>query len=165
MNYSYFVFALFVFFLLCLFMQFYAKKIRPKANNEMQKEQKLFQLYQNMEEMMDDLEAYVQSVREEFEGDKLKMAGMMDQMEQIQNLLTQQKQAFPQQPKRKRGRPRKNPIKAEQKGEPAKPVLVKSKYEQVQRLISQGLGEEGIAQALGISKGEVSLILGLKRSV
>ncbi len=165
MPYSYFVFALFVFVLLCLFVQFYIKKIRPKSNDTYQKDQKLFSLYQNLEELMDDLEAYVQSVREEFAGDKLRMVSMMEQMQQMQKLFIEHKQETPEKQKRKRGRPRKNPVDAEETQGPVKPVLVKSRQEQVQEMIAKGLREESIAQALGISKGEVSLILGLKKTV
>ncbi len=162
MNYSYFVFALFVFFLFCLCVQFYAKK---KGEEIKQKEQRLFLLFENLEEMMDDMEGYVQTVRDEFSLDRVKMDEMLVQMEQFKSIMEEQKQQPPQpeKPKSKRGRPRKNPADAMPKDEPTRPVLVKSKQERVHELMALGLKEEGIAKTLGISKGEVSLIMGMQK--
>ncbi len=163
MNYTNFIFALFVFALFNLSVQFYAKK---KGKQVSQKEQRLLQLYENLEEMMDDMEAYVQSSRDELARDRIQMADMMSEMEQLKKQIKSQKQE-PQvqaQAPKKRGRPRKYPIPAVvNKQEKVKPVLVKSKQEQVHELVAQGYMEEGIAKQLGISKGEVSLIMGLRK--
>ena len=171
MNYTNFIFALFVFALFCLSVQVFAKK---KGKQVSQKEQRLLQLYENLEEMMDDMEEYVRSAKEDLARDRVQMADMMTELEQLKKQVKSQKQeqqqvfqvlsqTEPQAP-RKRGRPRKYPLPTVvAKTEPTKPVLVKSKHELVNELVAQGYMEEGIAKQLGISKGEVALIMGLRK--
>jgi len=164
MHFSYYLFALFVFLLLCLFMKYYAKKIRPKEDKteSSQREQRLFMLYQNLEEMMDDMEVFMEKARTEMAEQKHETADMLEQMEQLYSKLMEHKQEIiPPAPPKKRGRPRKQQLTVVPVD--GRPMLVKSKHERVRELMAQGATEESIARQLGISKGEVSLIAGMKK--
>lgn len=157
MGITEFVFAFFIFILVCLAIIFYAKIVRPskaKEDSSTDKEKKLFKLYQNLEDMMNGIEEYVEEARKEIDESKSKMAALLEKAMQIQKKLHEQKP--PEDPKRKDA-----PKSKEET--PAKTLRNMNKNDLVRYLRQEGLDDEKIAKELEISRGEVSLILGMKK--
>ncbi|MDL2220621.1 hypothetical protein LJC55_03035 [Eubacteriales bacterium OttesenSCG-928-N14] len=185
-----YLFAIFVFLLIVLSIWLFVKLTKRSAalddNAELkEKERRLFRIYQNLEDMMQGMEEYVEESKIELQTQREQINAMMEKAEAIvksakvnadtiavNNALqaaSAAKQestaakvdisaiAPPEQPKRKRGRPPKN-----------RPVIADrgpggQTYERVQQLNRLSMPEEDIAKQLSLSRGEVSLMLGMNK--
>ena len=162
MNFIEFAFAFFIFVLVCLIILLYAKMARPSKNRDdaaSDKEKRLFKLYQNLEDMMNSIEEYMDEAKKEIAQDKERISALLDEATRMQ------KGPIVQEIK-----PREEPPVKEIK-EPAvvkedtaaKPLRSMKKNDLVLYMKKEGMDDDKIAKELGISRGEVSLILGIKK--
>ena len=90
MGITEFVFSFFIFILLCLAIILYAKMVRPAKSKEdpgNDKEKRLYKLYQNLEDMMNGIEEYVEEARKEIDESKGKIMATLDKAMQMQKEL------------------------------------------------------------------------------
>ena len=165
MNFIEFAFAFFIFVLVCLVILLYAKMARPAKNRDdvgSDKEKRLFKLYQNLEDMMNSIEEYVEEAKKEIAQDKEKISGLIEEAVRMQKGYAVQQQK----PKEETPVPvseiKEPPIVREEL--PAiKPLRNMKKNELVLYMKKEGMDDDKIAKELGISRGEVALILGIKK--
>jgi biopolymer transport protein ExbB/TolQ len=163
-----FIFAFFVFVLLCGMIWLYSRLKRPKKSAEdavSEKEKRLYKLYQNLEDMMNGIEEYVEEARTGIAKDKEEIAAIHAKIENMHTIYKNDIQARVEEEARPKEKEAEKPAVAEA---PAKKEIKiprnMSKSEVVRYLKDEGMEEDKIAKELGISKGEVLLILGLKKS-
>lgn len=195
---SYFLLALLVFILVVATLILYDRLKRSRNADEggtiKEKEQRLFKLYQNLEDMILSIEEYVDETKEDLarERDTLRREqeifyGLLEQ--QAPFLAAAGKDAAALNRQDVNGAPPGSPLgspppvavfektkKNEWKQTTAPSVKEKTpdkantmetkrkqntKVEDVRRLCREGLQEEAIAKLLGLSRGEVSLIVGM----
>ena len=146
-----------------------------------EKERRLFTLYQNLEDMIDSVEEYVEEAKESIEKDKNRMSEMLQRAERLAANLAEPRprraakddektsgtsraaeaaDAMPAAPAARKSPPAR---KETAKGQTKSMSAGAGKISEVRRLQKQGLDEEKIAQELSLSRGEVSLILGLHK--
>ncbi len=162
MDFSVFLFAFFVFVLLCLLILLYSRQRRPKKNGTddiAEKEKRLFKLYQNLEDMIGGAEDYIEEAKSSIEKDKEEVSAIKEKIREVYNAYKNGMQAKVEEEAAQK--PDGNGGKAA--NEMKAPDNI-SKNELVRFLKDEGLNELKIARELGISKGEVSLILGIKKN-
>ena len=160
MKLEYYLFALFVFALLCVLIVIYRRLILPTKKQAVEtdatkeKEERLFRLYQNIEEMMDNFEGYIEQSKEQQEQDKAQIAG---QLEQVRELCRRVEDAGA----------RLSSAAAQHKTEAAlaKPAVPAAeggrpgRQDAVKELLAKGMAVEQIAQAMDVSINEIKLIV------
>jgi predicted transposase YdaD len=171
---DYYVFTLFVFILLCALLYIYKRFIaQPRgkqatgagSEDGKDKEERLFKLYQNMEEMMDNFEAYMEDTREQVESVKRQLLeqaeginGMLKRVEAAEAgaraAMASMRAADKPEP---RGEPA--PARSAERAAPAGSPRRGGKQEAVQDLLGKGMTVEQIAQKLELSINEVRLIV------
>jgi hypothetical protein len=157
-----FAFAFFVFILVCLAILLYARVVRPakqKGDTGVEKEKRLFKLYQNLEDMMNGIEEYVEEARKEIAQDREKINGLLLEAVRIQ------KEALVQEQKPREEVPSKEAVPPVPVEEPPAAKLPRGirKNEMVLTMKKEGMDDDKIAKELGISRGEVALILGINK--
>lgn len=169
-----YLFAIFVFVLLCVLLILYrfmiigAKQKLTKESDEdaaakKEKEERLFRLYQNMEEMMDNFEAYIEETRESVEAAK---ADMRRQAQTISDLIARA-EATEMNARNATAMLRHTDKPAEPKKEAvaAAPAAAEegsrraTKQDAIRELLAKGLTVEQIAQRLELSINEVRLVV------
>jgi len=165
MDFSYYIFAGFV-FVLAAFLVLMIKKVKgADAKNEKivdEKEKKLFKLYQSLEEMISDAEEFADEVKKDISADKKDIKSMLEKadnlfqetQDEIYNHLKSMDEA-------KSTAKKSAPVK--KKAAPKKPMKALSRNEKVRLLKKEGKSIEDISKQLSISQGEVALIIGLER--
>lgn len=162
---GYFLFAVFAFGLvLCvLYLHDRLKRSRyqEEGGNLHEKEMRLFKLYQNLEDMLAVLEQYVDETTSELAREREEIQMMMQRLKiDLAEMEARQLQSGAQ------------AAMEEQKaavlptGFESRPLAPprrkrRGKVEEVRRLHTGGMPEELIAKELNLSRGEVSLILGM----
>lgn len=168
MDLTYYTFSFYVFLLACALIWFYGRVIR-KAKKEdkssYEKEQRLFKMYQNVEDMLNMFEEYSESAKSE----------ISKSLEQARSLIENTKK-----PPEKRDKPvehisvpasvppetsgvteiikeNKKPAKSPEKSNDMKAG------DMIPLLLSRGMNKSEIAKELGLSVREVSLILDIKK--
>lgn len=135
------------------------ERAREKA-----KEERLFRLYQNIEEMMDGFESYVQETKESFAAEKAEMDQRMQRLTEVaQRTETAQARAIAGAATPTNVRP----LQAVPPQAPARePVVLpvdnrhkNTRREAVSNLLVKGYTVEQIAQTLDISINEVRLVV------
>ena len=160
MNLTHFAFAFYVFLLICAAIWFFGRMTgikKKKDKGSFEKEQRLFKLYQNVEDMLVSFEEYAEEAK----------AGMDECLKQAQALIeSTQNAAKPKAASRRASTPKpvsektpevKNP-RSSSKSAQAKPKAA----ELIPEYLNKGMNKEEIAKALGISSREVSLIMEIK---
>lgn len=163
MGFPEFAFAFFVFILLCVLIFLYNRSRRPKKSESdaiAEKEKRLFKLYQNLEDMMNGIEDYVEEARAGIAKDREAVSAMEAKIQQVYEAYKSGMQAKVEEEVKQKS---KEKAETSEKHEFKAPNNV-SKNELVRFLKDEGLSEDKIAKELGISKGEVALILGIKKS-
>lgn len=135
-------------FNLCIFGFFLIKNKRP---NYKDKEQRIFKLYQNIEEMIDDFESYISEAKGQIETEKNKLIDLYEKLD-IAASNEQAEESF----------------KTENSEIETPVITLKEKVQhpdnrinEVISLYNKGLSKEEIAKELKISRGEVQLILNI----
>jgi hypothetical protein len=165
-----YIFSIFIFLLLCALIIIWRLVIRPKGRNaapaedeaaSKEKEERLFRLYQNIEEMMDNFEAYIEDAREEVESVKRQMQlqaeGINEMIQRVEvaeagareSLAAMRAKDEPEHPKKKDAAA----------GEPAEAPGGKpgSKQERIRELLDRGMTPVQTAKKLELSVNEVKL--------
>ena len=91
MDYTYFVFATYVFLLVCACIWLFSKLIRANKNSKKaqenkpgnEREQKLFMLYQNIEDMLNSFEEYVEETKSETAKSAEQVAEMLEETKKL----------------------------------------------------------------------------------
>ncbi len=165
MSFIEFAFAFFIFVLVCLVILLYAKMARPSKTRDdaaSDKEKRLFKLYQNLEDMMNSIEEYVEEAKKEIAQDKERISSLVDEAARAQKTPVAQEPKPKEEPPAPVKEIKEPPVIIE---EPlaAKPIRNMKKNELVLYMKKEGMGDDKIAKELGISRGEVALILGIKK--
>lgn len=166
-----YIFSIFIFLLLCALIIIWRLVARPKGRNaaapvdetaSKEKEERLFRLYQNIEEMMDNFEAYIEDSREEVESVKRQMQmqaeGINEMIKRVEvaeagareSLAALQAKDAPEPPVKKAG--------AADVPEEAPAVKQATKQERVRELLERGLTPVQAAKKMELSVNEVKLI-------
>ncbi len=153
MDLSHYMFAFFVFLLIGLLIWFYSKTVGKKDKEEKssyEKEQRLFHLYQNIEDMLGGFEEYAEEAKKEIS------AGL----EQVKVLLDETKKA----PSGTDNKIKTNekPVKKREKKAPV-PKTGQEPEDRIPELMKKGMDKNEIAKELGISIREVSLMMDVKK--
>ena len=160
MKLEYYLFALFVFALLCVLIVIYRRLMLPtkkqaaETDATKEKEERLFRLYQNIEEMMDNFEGYIEQSKEQLEQDKAQIAGQLDQVRELCRRVEE-------------AGARLSSAAAQHKTETAlaKPAVPTAeggrpgRQDAVKELLAKGMAVEQIAQAMDVSINEIKLIV------
>ncbi len=151
MDASHYFFAFYIFVMLVALLFIYKKldeTSRKTSQDTPDKEKRLFQLYQNLDDMMVSIEEYMEQAKKEITAER----------EQVALLLAKAE-------KEAGGSFQPSPPLAQQ---PAAPEIsfshdLLAKQEKVLELKQKGLNIDQIAQEMQISRGEVALIQGIAK--
>lgn len=159
MDITHYTFAFFVFVLVCVTIWFYSRLIRKKKNesSEYQKEQRIYKLYQNVEDMMTGFEEYVEEVKAELDSKVSQITSNLENVKVNQNVIDQISLEF-EKPVEINAEVR-QPPKDEPKDEP-KPK--ENAQKMVEELLEKGVELDEIAKKLEMSRRELSLIMKFK---
>jgi hypothetical protein len=148
MDITHYSFAFFVFVLACLFLWFYKRVSRGSKKNDQgsyEREQRLFRLYQNVEDMLNSFEEYAEAAKAEINSSIEKMNAMIKD-----NDVSAGKA-----PEASTSKETTENIDADEAE--MKPV------EMIPLLIKKGMGKSEIAKQLGLTVREVSMIMDIKK--
>lgn len=174
MKAEYYLFTLFVFALICAGLYLFRKLFHsPDAGRrgrseedtarEREREERLFRLYQNMEEMMDNFEGYIEDAKEEIEGVRAAVQKQADQMAELCRRAVEAEagvQAAASQLRAEKAAVLKREERPAPEPAPAAPEPRRSsRQDAVKELLGKGNTVEQIAQKLDISINEVRLIV------
>lgn len=168
-NFTHYQFAFFVFVLVCIAIVLFKKTKNSSVTDEKvfhEKEKRLFKLYQNIEDMMTSAEEYMEEARESIAKDKQdieKMLKKVDNLHKDVQLDIEKNQQYIDVKSKEVKRPNTSVHSAETSNSEPTTKNHMSKNELVKYLSEEGLDTEQISKELGISKGEVELIIGLNR--
>lgn len=163
---GYFLFAAFTFVLvLCvLYLHDRLKRSRyqEEGGNLHEKEMRLFKLYQNLEDMLAVLDQYVEETTTELAREREEIQMMMQRMK-IDLAEAEARQVHAGAQSAMMEEQKAAALPAGHEGRPATGPRRKrrGKVEEVRRLHTGGMPEDLIAKELNLSRGEVSLILGM----
>jgi hypothetical protein len=172
-----YIFAIFVFILLCALLFIYKRYISqpkgkktPPAEGEggeaaRGREERLFKLYQNMEDMMDGFEAYIEDTRDQMESVKRQMQqqsdGLGEMLKRVEAAEAGARAALAAMRAGDRPETKKEAAPAVEVKPAATPAGGKrsSHHDAVKELLGRGMTVEQIAQKLELSINEVRLIV------
>ena len=157
MDLGYYVFAFFIFLLICAVIWFFSKTVRTSKKDEKSdfgKEQQLFKLYQNVEDMMTSFEEYIEEAKTELNQKISEITSMLDKLNSTANDIELNKNED-------LGT---STNTAQRKKTPVDGAVLKAKPEEmITSLINDGMTMGEIAKELGMSSREVSLIMEIKK--
>jgi hypothetical protein len=173
-----YVFSIFVFVLLCALLFIYRRFIaQPKgrksppaggeegdASTDKEREERLFKLYQNMEDMMDNFEAYIEDTRDQMESVKRQMQqqadGMADMLKRVEAAEAGARSVLAALRAGDKPEPRKEAVPVDKtEAPPAAKGRRNGRNDAVKELLEKGMTVEQIAQQLELSINEVRLIV------
>lgn len=178
MDYTYYLFAFFVFLLVCatVYLSSMLKRSQkeesvkpaPPPDDFREREEELLALFHKLECAMDSMQEEMDETRAQIRMDREEVAAMLERMQHLTNGIRSE-QRVEEPLKRGRGRPR--TVQFQQEEERPAPALERKKpgpkkktlRDRVLELYDSGLTADRIAQELSISRGEVDLALGIKQ--
>ena len=153
MGWEKYVFAVFLFGLLCLLAFMVVRALRKNDAKDslakMEKEERMLALYARMDEMLDAAEAYIEESKQEIAAQLDRAQELVQEMERRNSFEVIIPEAAPPAPP-----PQDEPERAEAKAELTERVL---------ELDRQGYSIDQIAETLSYSKGEIRFILRMNR--
>ncbi len=169
MGFEPYLFAAFLFLLICVLLFLYRRFIvlpngkKASAEAEAQgreKEERLFRLYQNIEEMMDNFEGYLEDTREQMESVKAEVARQQQQIgELIEHAEAIEARTLSAIDSVRGGRHARQEQQPEEADKPAAVSGKKGKQDAVRELLNKGMTVEQIAQKMELSINEVKLVV------
>ena len=165
MDFTYYAFAFFVFLLVCAAIWFYSRVTgnrEKKDKSSYEKEQRLFQMYQNIEDMLGSFEEYAEEAKADIE----------ERLKQAEALINGVQSAPQNRPENHRAVGSYSKPVPEERVEmtlPKKNIRStsdkpKNKMEDlIPQYLAKGMSKEEIAKVLGISSREISLIMEIKK--
>lgn len=168
MGFEPYLFAAFIFVLICVLLFLYRRFILlPKGKQSAaetdeqgrEKEARLFRLYQNIEEMMDNFEGYIEDTRDHMESVKEDIARQQQKLEELQHRVeaTEARTLAALEALRVQDRHQKPEPQAQEK--PVVDPGKKGRQDAVREWMAKGLTVEQIAQKLELSINEVKLVV------
>jgi hypothetical protein len=172
-----YLFAVFIFILLCALLYIYKRYIsQPKGKKESPadgesgeaargREERLFKLYQNMEDMMDGFEAYIEDTRDQMESVKRQMQqqsdGLGEMLKRVEAAESGARAALAAMRAGDRPEIKKEaaPVAVEKPVDAPPGGKRSSHHDAVKELLARGMTVEQIAQKLELSINEVRLIV------
>ena len=157
MDYTYYLFALFVFLLVCAAIWFFSKiykGAKKEETNDYAKEQRLYKLYQNVEDMMTSFEEYVEQSKAELD----------QKLSQIERILEKPESITEQQQEVKNTKAAAK--SADHSGQKAAAAVQKSKQnteKEIAQMVAEGMDINDIAKSYGMSSKQVSLIMEINK--
>lgn len=154
MDITHYTFAFFVFVLVCITIWFYSRLVSKKKSesNEHQKEQRIYKLYQNVEDMMTGFEEYVEEVKAELDSKISEITSKVedaDVKQSVLDVILEEEKPFE--------------ISEEVKEQPRnEPKLKENAREMVEELLEKGVELDEIAKKLEMSRRELSLMMKFK---
>lgn len=157
---QYYFLALFLFLLVGVLIVLYRLLGTPQRHfqadqeareqAERSRQERLFRLYQNIEEMMDSFEGYLEQSREQMQAER---AQMDEQIAQVRALCERAEAVGVRLDRAERQEPREQII-------PSPPIETEGqrRTEVVHTMLDQGMTPEQIARAMDISINEIKLI-------
>lgn len=154
-----YVFAFYVLLLICAGVWFFSKITRNKKREDKssyEKEQRLFQLYQNVEDMMTSFEEYVEEAKNELNQTIAEASLLLGKANNINSSIkmdvknSEEVENLPQ-----------NPTQTRASSVNKNPNAISK--EMILDLKDEGMDEDEIAKELGISRREVSLFIEMKK--
>ncbi|HWR21883.1 MAG TPA: hypothetical protein VN366_00265 [Feifaniaceae bacterium] len=179
MDYTYYLFAFFVFVLVCATVYLSSMLRRnqkeeavkpPPPDDFREREEELLTLFHKLERAMSVMQEDVEETRAEVRADREEVASMLERMQHLTaGIRVSAEQRTDEPVKRGRGRPR--TARAPQEAERSAPASdrkksgpkKKSLRDRVLELYDAGIPADRIAQELSISLGEVDLALGIQQ--
>ncbi len=125
------------------------------AARSREKEEKLFALYRNIEELMDSFEEYVHQTRTSMDEERQAFARQMEALRDEVAALCDTPAPAPAPAAQPEPEPASQP---DPPAAPAGPRATNPRHEAVRQLLAQGLSEDRVASELDISINEVRLI-------
>ena len=177
MDITHYAFATYVFVLICAGLWIFGRKSRSGKKNDKEdksaseKEQRLFTLYQNVEDMLGSFEEFAEETKKETDETLKKAARLLEEAKGLSTKLDILRQAAKQSERAaavQESREEPVPKTVMPKEKTVAPALVGSEVplkinEKIALLDAQGLGTTDIAKTLGISVREVTLALDMIR--
>ena len=151
-----YIYALFVFALLCVLVVLYrragspGKRAQAEQEAERAKQERLFKLYQNIEEMMDSFEGYLEQSREQMQSERARLDEQLATVE----ALCQRAEAV-----RERMEHTERVEHAEHTQSPVVEAGRGGRHDVVRVMLDQGMTPEQIARAMDVSINEIKLIV------
>lgn len=183
MDITHYAFAAYVFLLVCGGIWFFGKVFNSGKKNgndktAYEKEQHLFTLYQNVEDMLNSFEEYAEQTKKETEQTLKRAEDMLEEVRRLSERLDGQQpgagqtglKAAPPQPAQREAQPweteqaaavQRKTLPPDEMDTSAGPPLKTN--DKIRLLDAQGLGATDIAKTLGISVREVTLVLEMIR--
>lgn len=156
---EYYFFAFFMFLLIGVLIVLYrllgAPQRRFQADQdareqaERARQERLFKLYQNIEEMMDNFEGYLEQSREQMQAEHARMDEQIAQVRVLCDRAQQVSDRLDQAERQELDEHAQNPA-AETEGQ--------RRSETVRTMLDQGMAPEQIAKAMDVSINEIKLI-------
>ncbi len=156
MGYEPYIYALFIFGLLCVLVVLYrragstGRRAQAEQDTERAKQERLFKLYQNIEDMMDSFEGYLEQSREQMQSERARMDEQLAAVE----ALCQRAEAV---------RERLERAEREEQAERAQNAVAEAgrsgRHDIVRTMLDQGMTPEEIARAMDVSINEIKLIV------
>lgn len=177
MDYTYYLFAFFVFILVCatVYLSSTLKRsqkeepVKPTPTEDFrEREEELLALFHKLERAICAMQEEMEETRGEIRTDREEVASMLERMQHLTTGIRSSEQRPEEPVKRGRGRPR--TVHPQQEAERAALPLERKKpgpkkktlRDRVLELYDTGLTADRIAQELSISRGEVDLALGIQ---
>lgn len=161
MDFSYYIFAFFI-FILMVFLIILIKKVKSTDSKESiaikEKEEKLFKLYQNLEEMILDTEELIDEAKRNIAEDRKTIHSMLDRAD---NFYSRENIGKKLTVSGKDMKPK--VVEIITKAEQVNNIGDYDRKQQVMILKKEGRNTEEISKELSISRGEVELIIGLNK--
>lgn len=153
MDITHYSFAFFVFVLVCVLILLYGRISRGKKKDDagsFEKEQRLFRLYQNIEDMLGSFEEYAEESKKEISRGLERMEALKDEANESEQ-KAENTADISQMPAKSAD------IKPEQSDSALKPE------DRIPLLIEKGMKKNEIAKELGLTIREVTLIMDIKK--
>ncbi|MDD5017607.1 MAG: hypothetical protein PHO15_05870 [Eubacteriales bacterium] len=161
MTISHYLFVFYVFLLVCAVIWFIGRMTRNKKQDDKsnyEKEQRLFKLYQNVEDMMNGFEEYAEEAKKQIDESVAKALSLLEETKIIHKKSgeTDIKSSGDVINRRESRSKAKIPATTEKKQR-------EKTIDMILSLAEEGLDNEKIARELGISSRAVSLILEMRK--
>lgn len=148
MDITHYSFAFFVFLLACLLIWFYKRMSRGGKKTDQgsyEREQRLFRLYQNVEDMLNSFEEYTEAAKAEIDKNIEKMNAMIKNNAALTDKTPEA------------------PVNSEKSVSLGESGTEMKPDEMIPLLVKKGMGKNEIAKQLGLTVREVSMIMDFKK--
>ncbi|MDP4153142.1 MAG: hypothetical protein Q8865_06885 [Bacillota bacterium] len=167
MGSGYYIFAFFIFILVCVLIFVYSRLVLAHKGNKndqigSEREKSLFKLYQNIEEMMDTFENYVTESMARFDEEKKEISGMLDEVKKLSETAEKNLNRTPAPIEKTEHDTVKEETTVTEHKKRRKRSSEDTKIQKALQLYRQGAQLEDIAKELQMSFGEIQTIISVR---